>query len=116
IMKKLCIEKCAHLKPGRCSGGERKRLSIALELVSRPNILILDEPTSGLDTSTASQLIQTLLELTQQPEPVAIVVTIHQPSARLFALFSTVYLLSADGQCIYSGSPAKMLDVFADNS
>ncbi|XP_054157562.1 ATP-binding cassette sub-family G member 1-like [Oppia nitens] len=115
VMEKLSITKCADNMPNRCSGGQLKRLSIALELVSRPNILILDEPTSGLDSVTTWQLINTLKDLTQQLEPVAIVLTIHQPSAKLISLFDIVYLLSFDGQCIYNSSPYKMLKMFADN-
>ncbi|CAG2112166.1 unnamed protein product [Medioppia subpectinata] len=114
VIAKLNIESCADNRPDRCSGGQLKRVLIALELVSRPNILILDEPTTGLDSVTTWQLITTLIELTQQPEPVAVVLTIHQPSARLFNLFDTIYLLSADGQCIYNGSPERMRYTFSD--
>ncbi|CAG2176624.1 unnamed protein product, partial [Oppiella nova] len=105
VIDKLMIQTCADNRPSRCSGGQLKRVLIGLELVSRPNILILDEPTTGLDSVTTWQLINTLIALTQQPEPVAVVLTIHQPSARLFNLFHAIYLLSADGQCIYNGSP-----------
>ncbi|CAG2100166.1 unnamed protein product, partial [Medioppia subpectinata] len=114
VIAKLNIQRCADNRPDRCSGGQLKRVLIALELVSRPNILILDEPTTGLDSVTTWQLITTLIELTQQPEPVAVVLTIHQPSARLFNLFDTIYLLSADGQCIYNGSPGKMRYTFSE--
>ena len=110
VINELGIESCAKNFPKRCSGGQLKRVCIACELVSKPNILILDEPTSGLDSVTAWQLINTLLELTEQLEPVAVVITIHQPSAKLFNLLSTIYLLSNDGQCIYSGSPDKIID------
>ena len=81
VIDKLLIKKCADVKPYRCSGGQLKRVLIGIELVAKPNILILDEPTSGLDSVTTSQLINTLIELTQQSEPVSVVITIHQPSA-----------------------------------
>ncbi|CAG2107633.1 unnamed protein product, partial [Medioppia subpectinata] len=116
ILKRLDIESCADVRAKRCSGGQRKRVSIALELVSRPNILILDEPTSGLDTSTTWQLINTLLDLTQQSEkgqPMAVVATIHQPSGKLFNLFHSVYIMSYDGQCIYQGTPQSMVNFMA---
>ena len=103
------MKECANLYPGRCSGGQKKRISIALELVSRPNILILDEPTSGLDSVTTWQLANTLLELTQQREPVSVVATIHQLSAKVFNLFHSIYILSFDGQCIYHGPPQELL-------
>ncbi|CAG2183239.1 unnamed protein product, partial [Oppiella nova] len=87
VLKRLDIESCADVRAKRCSGGQRKRVSIALELVSRPNILILDEPTSGLDSSTTWQLINTLSDLcrqSQKGQPMAVVATIHQPSGKLF--------------------------------
>jgi len=113
VIDRLRINECADIKPKRCSGGQKKRISIALELVSRPNILILDEPTSGLDTVTTWKLVTTLIELTKQNIPVAIVATIHQPSARLFNLFNAVYIMSYDGQCIYHGSPQRMTDLLS---
>jgi ABC-type multidrug transport system ATPase subunit len=109
VINRLRIQECANILPKRCSGGQKKRISIALELVSKPNILILDEPTSGLDTVSTWQLISTLNELTKQSEPMAVVATIHQPSAKLFNLFNSVYIMSYDGQCIYQGSPEAML-------
>jgi len=113
VINRLRIDDCANNRPVRCSGGQKKRISIALELVSKPNILILDEPTSGLDTVTTWQLISTLNELTKQTEPVAIIATIHQPSARLFNLFNAVYIMSYDGQCIYHGPPQRMLGLLS---
>ncbi|CAG2101883.1 unnamed protein product [Medioppia subpectinata] len=115
-IKRLDIESCADVRAKRCSGGQRKRVSIALELVSRPNILILDEPTSGLDTATTWQLINTLLDLTQQSQkgmPMSVVATIHQPSGKLFNLFHSVYIMSYDGQCIYQGTPQSMVNFMA---
>ena len=115
VINKLMIESCAQNRPNKCSGGQLKRVSIALELVSRPNILILDEPTSGLDSVTTRQLIDLLIDLTQAAEPIAILLTIHQPSARLFNLFDIIYLLSYDGQCIYSGPPFKIVDYLKEH-
>lgn len=88
------------------SGGERKRLSIALELVTNPSIMFLDEPTSGLDEVTAASCIRLLKSLAHQDK--TIICTIHQPSAAMFAQFDNVYLL-ARGQCVYQGSPKTFI-------
>lgn len=113
IINILKIESCLDTPLGRCSGGQRKRISIALELVSKPNILVLDEPTSGLDSVTAYNTVKVLQELTQQKEPMAIIATIHQPSSRVFYMFNHVYVLSKSGQCIYQGSSTGLLNTLS---
>jgi ABC-type multidrug transport system ATPase subunit len=66
LIEELGLEVCAQTHAIGCSGGQRKRLSIALELVSKANILVLDEPTSGLDSSATSQTIKAMVSLTKQ--------------------------------------------------
>ncbi|CAG2174673.1 unnamed protein product, partial [Oppiella nova] len=74
VVNALSLETCLDTRLGKCSGGQRRRVSIALELVSNPNILILDEPTSGLDSSACFQIIENLRDLTQHKKnPMAIV-------------------------------------------
>ncbi|KAG8737551.1 hypothetical protein FRC10_008064 [Ceratobasidium sp. 414] len=85
------------------SGGERRRVSIALEIVAGVEVLVLDEPTSGLDSVSAAKVAQVLADLAHDPEnPVAVVASIHQPSSRLYHQFDSVLLL-ARGRQVYFG-------------
>ncbi|XP_058980481.1 protein scarlet [Musca domestica] len=94
------------------SGGERKRLAFAVELLNNPVILFCDEPTTGLDSYSAQQLVQTLYDLAKKGT--TILCTIHQPSSQLFDMFNNVLLL-ADGRVAFTGSPQNALDFFAQN-
>ncbi|KAL3653351.1 ABC transporter G member 15 [Castilleja foliolosa] len=86
------------------SGGEKKRLSIALEILIRPRVLFLDEPTSGLDSAAAFFVIQAIKNLARDGRTV--ISSVHKPSSEVFALFDDLYLLSG-GETVYFGQ-AKM--------
>lgn len=106
ILVNLNLNHRRTVKANKLSGGERKRLSVALELVANPKIFFLDEPTSGLDEVTAAQCIRLLSDLAKQGHTV--VCTIHQPSATVFNYFDNVYVL-AQGKCVYQGPPKALV-------
>ncbi|ONK56744.1 uncharacterized protein A4U43_C10F12300 [Asparagus officinalis] len=92
------------------SGGEKRRVSIALEILMRPRLLFLDEPTSGLDSASAFFVTQTLRSLSRNNRTV--VASIHQPSSEVFELFDRLYLL-AGGKTVYFGQVSEACEFFA---
>ena len=102
----LHLEKCADTMIGNelikgISGGEKKRVSIGVELITQPSILFLDEPTSGLDSYAAYSIINTLKDLARLG--CTVISTIHQPSSEVFHLFDRVLLLTS-GRLIFDGN------------
>eukprot|EP00123_Amoebidium_parasiticum_P015951 comp23216_c2_seq1/m.37804 comp23216_c2_seq1/g.37804 ORF comp23216_c2_seq1/g.37804 comp23216_c2_seq1/m.37804 type:complete len:1009 (-) comp23216_c2_seq1:257-3283(-) len=93
------------------SGGEKRRVSIAMELVPCPSILFLDEPTSGLDSSNAYIIVDCLARLAREDETI-IIMSIHQPRSNIFTLFDKLLLLSK-GDMVYFGPADQSLDHFA---
>ncbi|KAF0683888.1 Aste57867_24115 [Aphanomyces stellatus] len=87
------------------SGGQKRRLSIATELLRLPSVLILDEPTSGLDSTSSLLLVQMLASLAAQ-QGLTVVSTIHQPRAEIYDLFNDVVLMDRGGFLIYCGPSA----------
>nr|XP_010933304.1 ABC transporter G family member 11 [Elaeis guineensis] len=92
------------------SGGEKRRVSIALEILMRPRLLFLDEPTSGLDSASAFFVTKTLRGLSRDGRTV--IASIHQPSSEVFELFDRLYLLSG-GKTVYFGQASEAYEFFA---
>ncbi|OWP02789.1 hypothetical protein B2J93_9063 [Marssonina coronariae] len=92
------------------SGGEKRRVGIACELVTSPSILFLDEPTSGLDSYNAFNVIECLVTLAKTYKR-TVIFTIHQPRSNIVALFDRLLLL-AKGKTVYSGDFSLCQDFF----
>ncbi|NVO09108.1 MAG: ATP-binding cassette domain-containing protein [Bacteroidales bacterium] len=94
----------------KISGGQRKRLNIALELIREPAILFLDEPTSGLSSRDSENILDLLKELTLKGKLVFVV--IHQPSSDIFKMFDKLLILDTGGYLIYDGDPIESIIYF----
>ena len=92
------------------SGGQRKRLNIALELIREPSILFVDEPTSGLSSSD-SENVMSLLKA-QAAQGRLVIVVIHQPSSRIYKMFDRLWVLDQGGHPIYDGNPLDAIVYF----
>ena len=103
--------KIGEVGQGGISGGERRRLSFASELISNPSIVFLDEPTSGLDSFLAESIIQTLKKMARNGR--SIICTIHQPSSEIYTLFDQVMYLS-QGRVAYFGTLPHALEYYAE--
>ena len=114
IIQELRLIKCQNTKIGGplvkgISGGERKRTSIGVELITDPSLIFLDEPTTGLDSFTATSVMETLKDLTKQGR--TIIQTIHQPNSDIFEMFDRLMLL-AKGKVIYFNKASMAVDYF----
>ncbi|XP_030627112.1 ATP-binding cassette sub-family G member 5 [Chanos chanos] len=114
VMAELSLGHVAHsviggrIFPG-ISGGERRRVSIASQLLQDPKVILLDEPTTSLDSMTANQIVVLLAELAKRDR--IVIVTIHQPRSELFRIFSKIAIMSR-GELVFCGQPGEMVDFF----
>jgi len=93
------------------SGGERKRLNIGLDMIGMSDVYLFDEPTSGLSSKDSEHVIEIIRSMAHNK---IIVVTIHQPSSKLFQLFHKALLLDKGGRLVFFGTPTEMLRYFAE--
>lgn len=116
VLLKLGLRDCADNLIGNdlikgISGGEKRRVTIAVQILTEPRILLLDEPTSGLDAFTAASIIECLCGLAKEGR--TLVLTIHQPSSNLFRSFGNILLLARGGFPVYAGKGDVMLSHFS---
>ena len=116
-LKDLGLDATKDLKVGSAinkyiSGGQRKRLNIALELIREPAVLFLDEPTSGLSSADTEKVINLLKEQTLKGK--LIIVNIHQPSSDVYKLFDRLWLLDRGGYPVFDGNPIDAITYFKE--
>jgi ABC-type multidrug transport system ATPase subunit len=114
VILELGLKECADTKIGNsqhkgCSGGEKRRVSIGVQMLSNTSVLFLDEPTTGLDATSAFQLIRTLKGLAQKGR--TIITTIHQPRSEIWSMFDGLVILTR-GSPVYSGKAADCIPWF----
>src|SRR6195256_3824086 len=93
------------------SGGERKRLNIGLDMIGMSDVYLFDEPTSGLSSKDSEHVIEIIRSMAHNK---IIIVTIHQPSSKLFQMFHKAILLDKGGRLVFFGTPTEMLRYFAE--
>jgi ABC-type multidrug transport system ATPase subunit len=115
VILELSLKEAADTRIGNnthkgCSGGEKRRTSLGVQLLSNPSLLYLDEITTGLDSTSAFQIVKTLQGLARKGR--TIIVTIHQPRSEIFGLFDNVVLLTK-GSLAYAGGAKECLAYFS---
>ncbi|XP_004306192.1 PREDICTED: ABC transporter G family member 15-like isoform X2 [Fragaria vesca subsp. vesca] len=115
-LSKMGLQDCAETYIGNwhlrgISNGEKRRLSICIEILTQPHVLLLDEPTSGLDSASSFFVIWALRNIARDGR--IVICSIHQPSSDVFNLFNDL-LLIAGGETVYFGEPQKAVKFFSD--
>lgn len=108
-IKEMGLQDAIHARIGGCgnskgiSGGQKRRVSICIEILTRPSLLFLDEPTSGLDSAASYYVMSRIARLNKKDDiQRTIIASIHQPSSEVFQLFHNLCLLSS-GKIVYFG-------------
>ncbi|MFT5053875.1 MAG: ABC-type multidrug transport system ATPase subunit [Oceanospirillaceae bacterium] len=114
-LKDLGLYEIKDLKVGspmnkKVSGGQRKRLNIALELIREPSVLFVDEPTSGLSSRDSENIMDLLKELALKGK--LVIVVIHQPSSDIYKMFDKLMILDTGGFPVYFGNPIEAISYF----
>jgi len=115
VLQDLGLFEIKNLKVGTplnkfISGGQRKRLNVALELIREPSILFVDEPTSGLSSSDSEIVMSLLKEQTLKGK--LLFVNIHQPSSDIYKLFDNIIVMDKGGYPIFYGNPIEAVEYF----
>ncbi len=116
VLQQLGLKDCANTIVGNelikgISGGEKRRVSIATQILTNPRVLLLDEPTSGLDSFTAASIMEVLSRLANEGR--TIILTLHQPGSHLFHRFNNILLLARGGFSVFFGTGVEMLPYFS---
>lgn len=109
LLRELGLAKCISTKLSALSGGERKRVTLAVELLTEPSILFCDEPTTGLDSYGAMTVVRTLREVAASGR--IVICSLHQPASGLLEIFHEVLLLSG-GRVAFQGSSMDATEFF----
>lgn len=115
VIQELGLQDCADTKIGTeflrgVSGGEKKRCSIGMELITSPSLIFLDEPTTGLDSNTANAIMRLLYQLSRKGRTV--IFSIHQPRYSIFKLIDHLTLINK-GEIIFAGPANEATDYFS---
>jgi ABC-type multidrug transport system ATPase subunit/ABC-type multidrug transport system permease subunit len=116
VLLKMGLRDCADTLVGNAlvkgiSGGEKRRVTISIQILTEPRVLLLDEPTSGLDAFTASSIIDVLRGLANEGR--TLILTIHQSRSDLFNHFGNILLLTRGGSSVFAGKGSRMVPHFA---
>ena len=115
VLRNLELDFARDLKVGSplnktISGGQRKRLNIALELIRQPSVLLLDEPTSGLSSADSERVMGILRQ--QADAGCLVIANIHQPSSDIYKMFDRLWVMDAGGYPVYDGNPIDAITWF----